>query len=183
MTLDKRQLSLAALLMACLALYFWTQSRYPALDQKAQMGQRASISAIAFDTVVKVDVSQPYTERVWRSSLNWGYTNWKGMTFGLLFAAAFITFLRLLPPSSPSRFRSLNALKGMFIGIPLGVCANCSTPIAYGMVKAGTRVETALATLFQFRACLAGAGWLALDSEKVHAHACLYRMDQKLVAQ
>lgn len=148
MTLDKRQLSLAALLMACLALYFWTQSRYPALDQKAQMGQRASISAIAFDTVVKVDVAQPYTERVWRSSLNWGYTNWKGMTFGLLFAAAFITFLRLLPPSSPSRFRALNALKGMFIGIPLGVCANCSTPIAYGMVKAGTRVETALATLF-----------------------------------
>lgn len=148
MTLDKRQLSLAALLMACLALYFWTQSRYPALDQKAQMGQRASISAIAFDTVVKVDVAQPYTERVWRSSLNWGYTNWKGMTFGLLFAAAFITFLRLLPPTSPSRFRALNALKGMFIGIPLGVCANCSTPIAYGMVRAGTRVETALATLF-----------------------------------
>ncbi len=148
MTFDKRQLSLAALLMACLALYFWTQSRYPALDQKAQMGQRASISAIAFDTVIKVDVAQPYTERVWRSSLNWGYTNWKGMTFGLLFAAAFITFLRLLPPTPSSRFRALNALKGMFIGIPLGVCANCSTPIAYGMVKAGTRVETALATLF-----------------------------------
>lgn len=148
MRIDKRQLSLAALLMVCIALLFWTQSRYPALDQKAHMGQRATISAIAFDTIVKVDVTQPYLERVWRSSLNWGYTNWKGMTFGLLFAAAFITLLHLLPEFPPSRYRALNAIKGMFIGIPLGVCANCSTPIAYGMVSAGTRLETALGTLF-----------------------------------
>lgn len=148
MQTDKRQLSLAVILLACIALFFWTQSRYPALDQKAQMGQRVSISAIAFDTVYKVDVAQPYAERAWRSSVNWGYTNWKGMTFGFLFASAFISLLRLLPNSPPSRNPWVNTLKGMFIGVPLGVCANCSTPIAYGMVSAGTRLETALATLF-----------------------------------
>ncbi|MCG8667865.1 MAG: FG-GAP-like repeat-containing protein [Pseudomonadales bacterium] len=144
---DKKQLSLAALLMTLIALFFWTQSRVPALDQKAQMGQRTTISSIAFDVVLPVSSDQPYLERVARSAANWAYTNWKGMTFGLIFAAAFITFLRLLPSFADSRFKFINALKGMVIGIPLGVCANCSTPIAHGMVRAGTKLETALATL------------------------------------
>src|SRR6059058_4989786 len=33
-------------------------------------------------------------------------------------------------------------------GTPLGVCVNCAAPIAQGMLKGGSRVETALATLF-----------------------------------
>ncbi len=144
---DKRQISLAVALMALIALFFWTQSRFPALDTKAQMGQRTSISAIAFDVILPVSQEQPYIERVSKSAINWGYTNWKGMTFGLIFAAAFFTLLRLLPQLPPSRFHIINSLKGMIIGVPLGVCANCSTPIAHGMVKAGTRIETALATL------------------------------------
>ena len=144
---DKKQISLAVALMAFTALFFWTQSRFPALDTKAQMGQRTSISAIAFDVILPVSQEQPYIERVSKSAINWGYTNWKGMTFGLIFAAAFFTLLRLLPPLPASRFHIINSLKGMVIGVPLGVCANCSTPIAHGMVKAGTRIETALATL------------------------------------
>ena len=144
---DKKQISLAVALMALIALFFWTQSRFPALDTKAQMGQRTSISAIAFDVILPVSQDQPYIERVSKSAINWGYTNWKGMTFGLIFAAAFFTLLRLLPQLPPSRFHTINSLKGMVIGVPLGVCANCSTPIAHGMVKAGTRIETALATL------------------------------------
>ncbi|OUR91271.1 hypothetical protein A9Q81_17975 [Gammaproteobacteria bacterium 42_54_T18] len=144
---DKKQISLAVVLMALIALFFWTQSRFPALDTKAQMGQRTSISAIAFDVILPVSQEQPYIERVAKSAINWGYTNWKGMTFGLVFAAAFFTLLRLLPQLPPSRFHIINSLKGMVIGVPLGVCANCSTPIAHGMVKAGTRIETALATL------------------------------------
>jgi len=144
---DKKQIILAVALMALIALFFWTQSRFPALDTKAQMGQRTSISAIAFDVILPVTQEQHYIERVTKSAINWGYTNWKGMTFGLIFAAAFFTLLRLLPPLAPSRFHIINSLKGMVIGVPLGVCANCSTPIAHGMVKAGTRIETALATL------------------------------------
>jgi hypothetical protein len=36
----------------------------------------------------------------------------------------------------------------MMIGTPLGVCVNCAAPIAQGMLKGGSRVETALGTLF-----------------------------------
>ncbi|OUS32412.1 hypothetical protein A9Q99_01085 [Gammaproteobacteria bacterium 45_16_T64] len=144
---DKKQITFAVLLMTAIAVFFWTQSRFPALDTKAQMGQRTSISAIAFDVILPVVENAPFIERVGKSAVNWGYTNWKGMTFGLIFAAAFLTLLRLLPTLPPSRFHFINALKGLAIGVPLGVCANCSTPIAHGMVQAGSRVETALATL------------------------------------
>lgn len=144
---DKKQAILATLLLAAITLFFWTQSRFPALDEKAQMGQRTSFSAIAFDVLIPAQPDDPYLTRVAYSAINWGYTNWKGMTFGLCFAAAFILLLKNLPRLTPSPHHWLNALKGMIIGIPLGVCANCSTPIADGMVKAGTRIETALATL------------------------------------
>ncbi|MDH5360973.1 MAG: hypothetical protein OEX03_10440, partial [Gammaproteobacteria bacterium] len=70
------------------AAVFWTQSRLPALDGKAQMGERVNISAIAFDVVLPLSSEQSSFERIFRSSVNWGYTNWKGMTFGILFGAA-----------------------------------------------------------------------------------------------
>lgn len=144
---DKKQAILATLLLAAITLFFWTQSRFPALDEKAQMGQRTSFSSIAFDVLIPAEPDASYLTRVAYSAINWGYTNWKGMTFGLCFAAAFILLLKHLPRFSPSPHHWLNALRGMIIGIPLGVCANCSTPIADGMVKAGSRIETALATL------------------------------------
>lgn len=145
--IDKKKIILALLLMSFIAIGFWTQSRLPALDNKAQMGQRTSISSIAFDTILQVDPEQIFIQRVAYSSLNWAYTNWKGMSFGLLFAAAFLTLLKNLPKSNRSKNAFFSALQGTVIGVPLGVCANCATPIAQGMHKAGSRLETVLATL------------------------------------
>ena len=144
---DKKKITLSLLLMALIAIVFWSQSRLPALDEKAQMGQRSTISSIAFDIVLPVDSDHPYIQRVIYTGINWAYTNWKGMTFGLLFAASFLSFLQLLPPGKSSGSHFFNSLKGMVMGMPLGVCVNCSTPIAQGMVKAGSRLETALSTL------------------------------------
>lgn len=146
-SVDKKKITLALLLMAIIAFSFWTQSRMPALDSKAQMGQRTSISSIAFDTILEVDPEQIFIQRVAYSSLNWAYTNWKGMSFGLLFASAFLTLLKNLPKSNRPRNAFLSALQGTAIGVPLGVCANCATPIAQGMHKAGSRLEVVLATL------------------------------------
>ena len=110
------------------------------------MGLRTDFGAIAFDIVLPVSPEQPVWERVLRSSVNWAYTNWKGMTFGLLFAAAALT---LLGGVQRRAFKHpwQNTLAGIFFGAPLGVCVNCATPIAQGMYAAGTRLETALATL------------------------------------
>ena len=69
------------------------------------------------------------------------------MSFGLAFAAAFLTLLLLLPPWRPSKSSLLNSLKGIVMGVPLSVCVNCSTPIAYGMHRAKLNMVTVLATL------------------------------------
>ena len=142
----KKRLIFALLFAIVIAAVFWSQSRVPALNEKAQMGLRTNFSSIAFDILLPVTDQQPIAERVAKTTVNWLYTNWKGMTFGLLFAAAALTILGSVKHRS---FKSpwLNTLSGMFIGAPLGVCVNCATPIAQGMYAAGARLETALATL------------------------------------
>ncbi len=145
--LNRKKIALSLLLLAIIAMGFWTQSRFPALDTKAQMGQRNSISAIAFDIVLPVNPDHNLIQRASYSSINWAYTNWKGMTFGLFFAATFLSLLKQLPQSKTSRHPIVSALQGTAIGVPLGVCVNCATPIAQGMHQAGSRLETLLATL------------------------------------
>lgn len=145
--LDKKKFTVALVIAITIALFFWTQSRLPQLNEKAQMGQRNNISAIAFNPVYSVDPEEPYLYRVAKTSANWGHTNWKGMTFGLFFAAAFLSLFKQLPKRPASTNRFLNALKGLITGVPLGVCVNCTTPIAYGMHKSGINLSTVLSTL------------------------------------
>src|SRR5713101_3375688 len=40
------------------------------------------------------------------------------------------------------------SVTGMLLGAPLGVCVNCAAPIGQAMLKGGSRVEVALATMF-----------------------------------
>jgi uncharacterized membrane protein YraQ (UPF0718 family) len=144
--LRNKRLFLSVLTAALLALVFWTQSRVPALNEKAQMGLRTQFNEIAFETIMPVAAEQGFAERVLRSSVNWAYTNWKGMTFGLLFAAAALLILSSLRRRS---FENpwLNTIFGAAAGAPLGVCVNCATPIAQGIYMSGARLETALAAL------------------------------------
>jgi len=130
-----------------IAVVFWSQSRVPALNEKAMLGDRINFSAIAFDVIFPVNESQPLYERTYKSALNWAYTNWKGMAFGFLLASAFISLLQLLPKTPSSKNRYLNSLLGLGIGSPLGVCVNCATPVAQGLIHAGARLETSLAML------------------------------------
>jgi uncharacterized membrane protein YraQ (UPF0718 family) len=141
-----KRLIAATVIAAIIAGIFWSQSRIPALNEKAQMGLRTNFGEIAFDIVLPVTAEQVLVERVLRSSVNWAYTNLQGMTFGLLFAAAVLTILSNL------RRRQFdapwqNSVTGVLIGAPLGVCVNCATPIAFGIYSAGARLETALTSL------------------------------------
>ena len=138
---------LSIILLAIIASTFWTQSRVPALNEKAQVGDRINISSIAFDVLLPVKETQPLYERTYKAAVNWGYTNWKGMTFGFLLAAAFITLLRVLPETLGGKNKYLNSLYGLGLGSPMGVCVNCATPIAQGMISSGTKLETSLAML------------------------------------
>ncbi|MGR3375625.1 FG-GAP-like repeat-containing protein [Salipiger abyssi] len=143
---EKRFL-LAMLIVAVLAYLFWTGSRYPALNEKAVMS-----GAIQLEDVLSFEAKFPITddmtllERIFWSTLNWINTNKKGMTFGVLFAAAFLTAGSYLKRKS-FRGSYSNSLLGMAIGTPLGVCVNCTAPIARGMYTSGLRAETTLSAM------------------------------------
>lgn len=135
------------MLAASIAGFFWTRSRIPQLGEKAMMGGRSSVAAISFGELYPVDGRMPLWQRIGLTAVNWGNTNWKGMTFGLLFAAAVLTLLSFLPRRG-GRNVWINTIKGVALGTPLGLCVNCATPVSRGLFAGGLRSETALAALF-----------------------------------
>jgi uncharacterized membrane protein YraQ (UPF0718 family) len=130
-----------------MALYFWTDSRYPALLKKLNSGKAVKVTAaLTFDAKLPVSPDMPLATRVGRTTLNWMWANRIGMTFGVCFGAAALT---LLPLFSRRRFSTAagNTLMGAALGTPLGVCANCVAPIGQGLINAGASRYTALATM------------------------------------
>ena len=137
---------LALLVVVGLATEFWTGSRYPALDQKAMMAGTAGLEPLGFDTVFVIAEEDPIYMKVLKGTVNWGRTNKRGMTFGILFAAALLTMISLFKRKSFDGAWSNSAL-GVLIGTPLGVCVNCAAPIAKGLHASGLRLETTLAAM------------------------------------
>lgn len=144
--LRDRRFPLIAVVTALVASYFWLGSRYPALDDKAAMGGTAAINGLAFDTVLERLPGNGVLWDIAINLLNWMFTNWKGMTFGVLFAACALTLLGLIERRGFNR-PFADAALGAAIGAPLGVCVNCAAPIARGLHSAGLRLETTLAAV------------------------------------
>jgi len=143
---EKRFL-LAVLIVAVLAYLFWTGSRYPALNEKAMMSGAIQLEdALSFEAKFPITGDMTIYERIFWSTLNWINTNKKGMTFGVLFAAAFLTAASYLRTKS-FKGRFSNSVLGLVIGTPLGVCVNCAAPIARGMYTSGLRAETTLSAM------------------------------------
>lgn len=134
-------------LVALLAFFFWTGSRYPDLNDKAIMSGAIHLEdPLSFEALIEVRDEQPAAQRVLYTTLNWVKTNRKGMTFGVLFGAAFLTLLGyLLRRNFQNGFA--NAGMGMMMGAPLGVCVNCAAPVAKGLYSGGSRAETTLAAM------------------------------------
>ncbi len=143
--LDLR-LPLVILLTALLAYFFWSGSRYPALEEKALMGGDTPISGLAFDIAIEIMPGDSLLQQLWANTVNWVVTNIKGMSFGVLFGAMALTLLSLLQRRS---FKSgfANSALGAIIGAPLGVCVNCAVPIAMGMHAGRLRLETTLSAM------------------------------------
>jgi uncharacterized membrane protein YraQ (UPF0718 family) len=141
------QITVASILAVAMALYFWVDSRYPALLKKLNSGKSVKVTAaLTFDAKFPVSPDMPLTTRIERTTLNWMWANRIGMSFGVCFGAAALT---LLPLFARRRFRSVagNTLMGAVLGTPLGVCANCVAPIGQGLISAGASRYTALATM------------------------------------
>lgn len=142
-----KRLLLSFLLLIIIALLFWSQSRIPALNDKAMMGGSILLQdPLSFEAEYPVNPSDPAWKRIATTSVNWVFTNLQGMTFGVFLGATFLCLLRYLPKRSFKNSFS-NALLGLFLGAPLGVCVNCAAPIARGLFSGGTRLETSLAAM------------------------------------
>ena len=143
-----KRLIIISLLMLYIAFNFWGGSRYPALNDKATMGSETRLEdTLSFEVMLESQEGDPVVKRIAYSTVNWVNTNRQGMTFGVLFAGAFLTFLGMLRRRSFEGSYA-NALMGFLIGTPLGVCVNCAAPIAKGLHSAGARLETTLTTMF-----------------------------------
>lgn len=129
-----------------IAITFWTSSRYPALNAKALMGGDVPVFGIAFDNLFEVNNSASIYEKIGYNTINWVYTNKQGMTFGFLFAAAFMLLFRTLKKKTFNN-PFLNAVVGTLLGAPLGVCVNCAAPIAKGVRSGGSKSETSISMM------------------------------------
>ncbi|NOQ87468.1 MAG: RNA-binding protein [Gammaproteobacteria bacterium] len=145
---SQKRLVIISILMLAIAFNFWSGSRYPALNDKATMGGETRLEdSLSFEVMLEIQQGDSIAKRISYSTVNWLNTNRQGMTFGVLFASAFLTFMGMLRRRS-FKGSYANALMGFVIGAPLGVCVNCAAPIAKGLHAAGARLETTLTTMF-----------------------------------
>lgn len=125
----RKRLIWSLILFFLVALYYWTQSRYPALNTKAAMGDRTGVLGISFDVILNYDAESPLWYRIYAGTINWCYTNWKGMTFGLLFSAIILNILSLFTYRKTSSV-FINSLMGLFLALHLG-----SAPTAWHRLR------------------------------------------------
>jgi len=120
------------LILTC--LYFWLFSRYPQLNIKELMGSRTLTDSLSFSSLLETPNSDHNFLRILKVSINWLYTNYQGMTFGLLLSSILFSILQLI---NIQKIKStfLKSLFGTILGIPMGVCANCAAPISMSMKK------------------------------------------------
>ncbi len=137
-------LVVATVTLLCL---FWFASRYPQLWSKAHhVGQ--ALPSMAYSTeVLTTTANDPAWWRIFAGAVNWLDSMKVGMSFGVLFGALLHTALRYYPLKIGKNLY-LNTLKGAIVGVPMGVCANCSVPAACGVTRGHGRIEVALGFLF-----------------------------------
>jgi uncharacterized membrane protein YraQ (UPF0718 family) len=143
---SKKPVIFLCFFMLLLCLFFWLTSRYPELQGKSSLNNQAPLSSLGFDTLIDINEDASNLEKIVFGTVNWAYTNKKGMSFAFLMGAFFLSllpFLRLFHASG--RFK--NSFLGLLIGAPLGVCVNCSAPIAYSLHLSGAQLPTTLAAL------------------------------------
>jgi|GEM_PF-3739849 len=128
------------------AIYFWSQSRYPQLNDKALAADSLNLEElITMFPLLPPGLSDNHWQKVGKSILNWIYSNRQGMFFGLIFASLMRMIFSYVDFKGIKN-KWLSILVGMIFGAPLGVCVNCAAPI-YRSTLLKNRVEMSLALM------------------------------------
>lgn len=149
-----RRKKLAFLFLLVVLFTFWGLSRYPDLMAEYNRTNDHSllsrnVGVLSKDAMLQVHGLQSPVTKIWNATLNWLDTNKIGMSFGFIFSAAIL----LLLEQSQFLYRRakkkgvIGSLSGILLGMPLGVCTNCATPVALGLKKSGASDVSAFSTL------------------------------------
>lgn len=151
-TFQRRRIALVFLLGVLVV--FWAFSRYPDLIAEYvrasdnQLIER-DVGVLSKDAMlITHNMTGPF-EMFWRASLDWIDTNKIGMTFGFLFAAGILLLFEqsILIRQYATRSGIQGIFSGLLLGMPLGVCTNCATPVALGLNKSGVSDDASFTTL------------------------------------
>ena len=146
--LDNRRIILISFVIVAIAVSFWSTSRYPTLQGKADMTGIINLEdTLTHEAYLIIEEEDPLYKKVAYTTVNWAWANRQGMFFAVLLASAFMALFKYLPRYR-SRNRFLNSIYGLVTGTPLGVCVNCVAPIAKAMYEGGRSLQTSLAVLF-----------------------------------
>ncbi len=150
-----KRIVFVVIFMLITCFVFWGSERYEKLlfsveRSKADGVITGQIGKITGEEEFFVSENDSVTQQVIGTTKNWIYANRHGMTFGIIFGGLFLTLLSLLKP----RFNNLiskggrvGSLSGMLMGMPLGVCTNCATPIGVGLKKGGASLSSTLSLI------------------------------------
>lgn len=132
MKIRKKEKFIVLAYLVILVVVFLGLSRFPALGEKNHL---TDFMGLSFDVIANEIDSISYIENVFISSINWLYTNWKGMAFGLLFAAGFSVFARQFVTNSNFLNLKLSKTLTFLFVLPIGICANCIAPLSVSVFK------------------------------------------------
>ena len=155
--ISKKRLGVHILIIILIGLSFWAFSRYPELLYEAKRAQQGTLlernmGSITKDEVVEIDAQESESTFVviGKTTLDWMYANRVGMSFGIILGGAILALLT--PLMVLRRYFSVKGLGGsligIFIGAPMGICANCVAPVGVAMKKKGVSLETTLSAMF-----------------------------------
>ena len=155
--ISKKRLGVHILIIMFIGLSFWAFSRYPELLYEAKRAQQGTllernVGSITKDEIVEIDAQKPESTFVviGKTTLDWIYANRVGMSFGIILGGALLALLT--PLMALRRYFSVRGLGGsligIFIGAPMGICANCVAPVGVAMKKRGVSLETTLSAMF-----------------------------------
>lgn len=141
-------MSIAAMLAFSIGLIFWGGQRYPSLLKKLHTGNSVHVGGpITFEVLLQVQPQMPVPQRIARTTVNWLWANRFGMYFALPFGAATMTLLAQIRRPKQFSNAAANVICGAVAGAPLGVCANCATPIGQGLLLSGASTRLTVATM------------------------------------
>ena len=124
---------------------FWTFFRYPSLHAKSDsIGILSIANILNFNSLIEITTDNLYLRSL-VTGLNWLDTNLRGMIFGVLLAAGFMSLKSELLIRSQNTL--LSALGLVATGASMGLCVNCAAPVGLAFSNNTSSKKSALEPL------------------------------------